>query len=140
MLVLAIGLMGLATLQTYSLRTNLSAYTRGQATQLLYDMSDRMRANKTAAASYVITDSNTLDSGTVNTACTTTNAPASCTPDILANNDLIEWNKAIRTTLPKGKGIIAIANGNYRISVTWDDNRDGKVDNDDPTLSMSLQL
>src|SRR5574343_439121 len=63
MLVLAIGLLGLATLQTYSLRSNLSAYTRGQATQLLYDMSDRMRANSSLAnattSSYVI--SNTLD-------------------------------------------------------------------------------
>jgi len=45
MIVLAIGLLGLAGLQMSSLRNNLSAYHRSQATQLAYDMADRMRTN-----------------------------------------------------------------------------------------------
>ena len=45
MLILAVGLLGLAGLQATGLRNNLSAYNRSQATQLAYDMADRMRAN-----------------------------------------------------------------------------------------------
>ncbi len=47
MLVLAVGLLGLAGLQATSLRNNQSAYNRSQATQLAYDLADRMRANFT---------------------------------------------------------------------------------------------
>lgn len=44
-LVLAIGLLGLAGLQTQSLRFNNEAYFRTQATILAMDMADRLRAN-----------------------------------------------------------------------------------------------
>lgn len=43
--VLAIGLLGMAALQMNGLRNNQSAYFRAQATQLAYDMADRMRTN-----------------------------------------------------------------------------------------------
>ena len=49
MLVLAIGLLGLAGLMTSSMRDNLSASHRTQATWLAYDILDRMRANRTSA-------------------------------------------------------------------------------------------
>ena len=45
MIVLAVGLLGLAGLQATSLRNNQSAYNRIKATQLAYDIADRMRAN-----------------------------------------------------------------------------------------------
>ncbi|MCX7101946.1 MAG: type IV pilus modification protein PilV, partial [Methylobacter sp.] len=50
MLVLAVGLLGLAGLQATSLKSNQSAYNRSQATQLAYDLADRMRANVAGAA------------------------------------------------------------------------------------------
>ncbi len=154
MLVLAIGLLGLASLQTLTLRNNLSAYNRGQAIQLLYDMSDRMRANNCTSAiatakcpippnplpNYVIANSNSLNGQSVNTACTTVNTNNSCTAATLATNDLIEWNNAITATLPMGEGIIETANGVYTLRITWDDNRDGTLNADDPTFSMGLQL
>ena len=52
MLVLAVGLLGLAGLQATSLKNNQSAYNRSQATQLAYDMADRMRANVAGVATY----------------------------------------------------------------------------------------
>jgi type IV pilus assembly protein PilV len=157
MLILAVGLLGLAALQTSTLRSNLAAYNHGQATQLLYDISDRMRANNcepnftctSAANAYITTDSNTYAQGhTFNTNCTTvtTAANAICTPTVLANNDLIEWNTAIATTLPMGKGSVtspdnpATANSIFTLAVTWDDDRDGVIDSTkDPTFTMSLQ-
>ncbi len=44
LLVLAIGLLGLAALQTQGLRFNQGAYVRSQATILAYDIMDSMRA------------------------------------------------------------------------------------------------
>ena len=45
MVILAIGLLGLAGIQMMGLQNNLSSYHRGQATLLVYDMADRMRTN-----------------------------------------------------------------------------------------------
>jgi type IV pilus assembly protein PilV len=165
MLLLAVGLLGLAALQTSTLRSNLAAYNHGQATQLLYDMADRMRANNckpkltatppftcnyptyaSAANAYITSNTNTYAQGkTLNSACTTAGSTA-CTPTILAGNDLIEWNNAIVATLPMGRGSItstdnpATENSVFVLSVTWDDDRSGAVDANDPTFTMSLQL
>jgi type IV pilus assembly protein PilV len=50
MLILSIGLLGLAGLMASSLRNNHSAYYRTQATWLAYDVIDRMRVNGTTGA------------------------------------------------------------------------------------------
>jgi type IV pilus assembly protein PilV len=150
MIILAIGLLGLAALQTTNIRNNLAAYNHGQATQLLYDISDRMRANdKTVASSYVIANSNNLSSSTPNAACSTAcstavpTACSACTPTVLAQNDLIEWNRAIASAnLPMGRGTVAstATAGIYTLSITWDDDRNGAVDSNDPTFTTGLQL
>ncbi|MFL6713216.1 MAG: type IV pilus modification protein PilV, partial [Sulfurifustis sp.] len=55
LVVLSIGLLGLAMLQLESLKHNTDAYFRTQATMLAYEIIDRMRANVDAArgGSYV---------------------------------------------------------------------------------------
>ncbi len=45
LLVLSIGLLGLAGLQTLGLKFNMQSYQRTQAALLAYDIVDRMRAN-----------------------------------------------------------------------------------------------
>ena len=45
MVILAIGLLGLASLQAIALKDNQDAYLRSQANLLAYEMSDRIRAN-----------------------------------------------------------------------------------------------
>ena len=45
LLILSIGLLGLAALQTTSLKFNTDSYMRTQATYFVYDIIDRMRAN-----------------------------------------------------------------------------------------------
>lgn len=49
MLILSIGLLGMAGLQSLSFKMNQSSYLSSQATFLSYDMLDRMRANRKAA-------------------------------------------------------------------------------------------
>ena len=45
MVVMAIGLLGLASLQALALKDNQDAYFRSQANLLIYEMGDRIRAN-----------------------------------------------------------------------------------------------
>lgn len=93
LLVLSFGLIGLAMLQTTSLRFNNDSYMRSQATFLAYDLIDRMRANMAGAeaGNYCVTSTNP---------CKTTAAPA--TPETcgstgcadaksLAEYDISSW-------------------------------------------------
>lgn len=92
MVILAIGLLGLAAMQTISLRDNQDAYYSQQATLLAYEMQDRIRGNSTA-------NWNTVTIGTGN-ACT---ASAPCTAQQMAENDYGYWQKSVVAILPKPK-------------------------------------
>lgn len=46
LVVLSIGVIGLAALQAQALQMNQGAYMRAQATNLAYDIADRMRTNR----------------------------------------------------------------------------------------------
>jgi type IV pilus assembly protein PilV len=141
MLVLAVGLLGLAGLQAASLGKNQSAYNRGQATQLAYDIADRMRANVAGKTTYTTI---LPTAATAKANCLTTTG---CTPANMAENDLYEWNCAVAggcanvaVTLPSGAGTIAVLSGVFTITINWDDNRDGLVNTEDPNFQTSFQL
>lgn len=109
--ILAAGLLGLAALQATALGFNQSAYYRSQATQLAYDMADRMRSNvadaKLAVDSNALTVSAYLGAVPANkiAACGTSSG---CSSADLAKNDLFEWNSNVRRTLPNAVGLICI--------------------------------
>ncbi|MGZ8174784.1 MULTISPECIES: type IV pilus modification protein PilV [Methylobacter] len=123
MLVLAVGLLGLAGLQATSLKNNQSAYNRSQATQLAYDLADRIRANVAGKANYTAV---LPSSATAKENCLTTTG---CSPADLAENDLFEWNSAVSNNLPSGIGTIATAGNMFTITITWDEDRDGDDSN-----------
>lgn len=107
LLVLAIGLLGLAALQAQGLRFNHDAYVRTQATHLAYDIIDRMRANRANAAAYT--------AGDPGFQCDPTTASV--------NMDLSCWYESLGVALPGGDGVIT-ANGAanfYDITVRWID-------------------
>ena len=111
-LVLAIGLLGLAGLQATAVRFNTRAYIRSQATNLAYDMADRMRVNLIAATN-----------GAYDIAIGTN--PTGTT---LAAQDLQEWRTAL-TALPSGTGSIArpaIIGNVFTIAIQWDEWDDGQ--------------
>ena len=135
MLVLAIGLLGLAGLQVRSLNNTQSAYYRSLATELAYDLADRMRANNLGLSTY------TTGSPAPIASCKNLNG---CNSAQMAQNDLYEWNSGI-ITLPSGQGIVcfystpndgtsllaAMCDGvgsTYAIKIWWDDNHDGATD------------
>jgi len=154
MVVLAVGLLGLAGLQATSLKNNQSAYNRSQATQLAYDLADRMRANTGSAANY-LTATMAPTVAAIQSDCNA--VTTTCTAADIAQNDLFEWNAAMIQALPAGAvGSIALVGGIYTITINWDDNRDGDIDgdggaldgdtdgdgdtDDDPFFQMSFQL
>lgn len=105
-LVLAIGLLGLAGLQTQSLRFNNEAYFRTQATLLAMDMADRLRSNSELArknsALYTFEKGDTLPAGSL-TGCET----STCTPAEVAAYDLLQWHKRAEVLLPGGQVEVA---------------------------------
>jgi type IV pilus assembly protein PilV len=124
LLVLSIGLLGLAALQTTGLRSNQMASMRTSATTAVYDIIDRMRANPQGVldADYVI-----------DTATTPSSPPdcrtGSCTTAELATFDLGEWKNTI-DELPGGTGEITQAAGTppvNTITVRWNELRDPAV-------------
>ncbi len=94
--ILAIGLLGLALMQTTSLSNQLEAYQRAQAMLLLEDMANRIRVNSakamdTGAPGYP--DVNDL--GVTEEVCLAT-PPA--TPEEIAARDVCQWKNALAGT------------------------------------------
>ena len=110
LLVLSIGLLGVAALQMSSLRNTHAAHMRSQATALASDITDRMRANRTVALA-----------GAYNIAIgATLTAPAT-----LAEVDLSTWKNSLAATFPAGDGSVAVdpATNIARITIQLDDSR-----------------
>lgn len=129
LVVLSVGLLGLAALHAESLRSGRSAYLRTKAVSLASDMADRLRSNRPAAlaGSYV---SPKTDHG-VNNDCAddkSGGATKVCAPVDMAKHDIWLWKKAIedpRNGLPgPGTGRLT-SNGallpTYTIVVSWSD-------------------
>lgn len=110
--VLSIGLLGLAGLQVTSVQSNHSAYQRSQATLLAYDLADRMRANRTEALTnaYVIATFPTSSSSN----------PVTGTQ---AAKDKAEWLNNLARSLPNGTGRVQKTGNLVTIEVSWNDNR-----------------
>src|SRR5262249_20897818 len=120
LVVLSIGLLGVAGLQIAGLRGNLSAASRTQASYLADDIIDRMRANYTAARA---PDGSGLPSLQYQTTMGAT-APAGADPTAVA--DVAAWAAELQT-LPAGQGSINVdANTNIvTITIQWLDTRGG---------------
>lgn len=114
--VLSIGLLGLASLQARLQGVQIEAYQRSQALILMNDMVSRLSSNRANAASYV----GVLGVG----ACPTAVSSRS-------ESDLRDWCLALKGnaeqlsgssigTITNGLGCIeSIGNLSYRITVTW---------------------
>lgn len=134
LLVLSVGLMGLAGLQMTSVSNARDAYFRSQAVVLAYDIADRMRANLQGVAN----DDYDAISGTEVAACRTTSG---CTSAQLSTDDVFLWRATVADVLPGGDAVVCVdstvddgtsaasaacdGNGNQYVSkIWWDDDRD----------------
>jgi len=99
LLVLSIGLLGIAGLFVESVRNSRTALLRTQAINLVGDMADRIRANATARDAYDI-DNYGGEPAERNCAPAPTAAGANCSMATLAEDDLARWVAAVRAALP----------------------------------------
>ena len=125
LLVLSIGLLGLAALQTVGLRSNQMAVMRTQATHMAYDITDRIRAK--LSGTYV-TDANNNVTNVLQDYVMDACPPDNTTPE-MALTDLTEWCNDL-SSLPGGQGeitqTISVDNiATYTVTVYWDEARTG---------------
>ena len=111
-LVLSIGLLGLAGLMASSIRNNHSAYQRTQATWLAYDMIDRMRVNRANAISSTNNYNIAIGAATSGSAN-------------LAGVDVTNWKTTLANALPAGDGSVAVNSTSRAVTVIiqWNDSR-----------------
>ncbi|NWG87303.1 MAG: type IV pilus modification protein PilV [Hydrogenophilaceae bacterium] len=108
LVVMSLGLLGLAALQATGLKNNYSAYTRSQAALYAYDMIDRLRADRQAAltGSYNLLLSAAAPSGST-----------------LVDTERAGWLAQL-AGLPGGDGSINVTTaGVVTIVVQWNDSR-----------------
>jgi type IV pilus assembly protein PilV len=121
-LVLAIGLLGLAALQSIGMKYNYQSLQRTQAVMLAYELTDRIRANSDArvAGQYTIaygTDPGQPAAGTCQT--------VSCTSAEMAAFDLALWKESISDLLgddADGQITYNAATLLHKIHVRWKEN------------------
>lgn len=112
-LVLAVGLLGMAAMQVQSSQMTNGAEQRTQAVLLTADMMDRIRANRANAANY-----NGISVDPTVTTCATDYAPGA--GGTVSANDAAEWSNLIVCMLPEGKGAVAVDNATGEVVVTID--------------------
>lgn len=140
LVVLSIGLLGIAALQMRGQQYNHAAYIRTQATTLAYELMDRMRFNS-------VCSDDVLAIPPLHTGCEggyATPPPAvsncedaGCTPPQLRNYDLTQWQLNLARFLPNGSGTV-VWNGVvvppvYDITITWQ-NREERDENENPIV------
>lgn len=86
LVIVAIGLLGMAGIQTRLQMSEMESYQRSQALLLLSDMANRIATNRSNAVNYVTTAASPLGAGMICPATTTT----------VAQTDLREWCNAVQ--------------------------------------------
>ena len=105
-LVLSVGILGMATLQLQALKSNQSALSRTEATQYASLIGDLMRANRSAALA------GQYDIALGESASGATAAVA----------DLQYWKQTL-ASLPQGDGAVVVSQGRATIRVQWQGSR-----------------
>ena len=98
--IMSVGLLGLAGLQFDSLRGNQNAYMGSVATSQAWDAADRLRANIPGVDADNYTSPN---SGTSHNC-----QSSACSSSDLAEFDKYEWHQANADLLPDGQGVICV--------------------------------
>lgn len=118
--ILAVGLLGMAGLQSRLQQSEMEAYQRSQALMLLNDMANRISTNRNAAGTYV-TD-------TAGVGVSLTNCP---TGTSTKERDMNEWCEALKGAgetasgskvgaMIGGRGCVeSLGSGQFMITVAW---------------------
>jgi type IV pilus assembly protein PilV len=118
LVVLSVGMMGIAAMYAEGLGAGRTALLRTQAVNLVSDMADRIRVNRLGGAAY--------EGAAANNMCDPqSGGPVDCTPAEMAAHDLYVWNDEIVNALPGGQGSVAYNDmttpPTYTIRIDWNE-------------------
>lgn len=159
-IIVSIGLLGLAGLQINGLRANMSSEARSKATLLASDIIERMRANPLGIDNNQYTNIDTAGLGcdgnppvpfcsSNSGGITLVTAPGGCTPAQMAAFDAWVWGcgmpvanadvqrGGVTNQLINGAGSVScnadpcIPGSSYTVTVSWDERRPNATDTDD---------
>lgn len=152
LLVLSIGLLGLASLQARSMRYNHEALVRSQATALVYDIFEKMRSRRYASNEAAETAVNGYTSTTAYTG-TTSGATCPTTASNTVTTEITCFRDAL-ARLPGGSSVQAtiqctnttasqctdgdISNNVYTVTIAWVDRETGNILSSPITVSSQL--
>jgi len=155
-LVLAIGILGMATMMLSSLKSDQSAFYRSMASTYVYDMADRIRKN--AAWAKDNTGYNAINTkNSVPTSPTCQAEANGCSADLIADIDVREWTSNFtnvnaiaaaqyKAALPNAFGTVTRGTGNlFTITVQWsetdwDSANPGQKTDSTESLSLNIVL
>ncbi len=139
LLVSAVGLLGVASLQMSAVKNTRESQLRSMATVLAHDMAERMRSNLVGLAV-----PNQYYDQLQGTATAQDCRAGSCNAQELARFDYWEWSQQLAAHLPNGTGVVCVdstpddgVDGNgqcdvnlaqpatYAIKIFWDEDGDG---------------
>jgi len=124
LVIVAVGLLGLAGLQVRGLSIQKDAHGRALATQLALDLADRMRANRVPAtltppADYAFTAAYLTTAPTASTDC----EAVVCDESQQAQFDRARWVARVNQTLPGGWAHVApiegTGNRTWNVTLLW---------------------
>lgn len=140
LMVLAVGLLGMAALLGNAMQFNQGAQARTQAVLLANDMAERVRANRPNRADYNMLPADAdvvLALEDTNVVCDITWQPD---PDLtVAQNDINEWTSGIGCNVPGGVGVIQVIGNVLNIAIGWIDTT-GTTAGDQEVFLLSLTL
>jgi type IV pilus assembly protein PilV len=120
LVVIAVGMLGIAGLYLSSLQASRTAKLRSHAVELTSSIADRIRANREAVTGYSLAADGTPTAQDCET--------KTCTPAQLAQDDMADWLVDVRAALPGADAVtgsitvtdrLAPDSDNYVIVVTW---------------------
>ncbi len=130
-LILAVGVLGVAAMQVTTLKNLNSSYSASVAEIIAGDFSERMRANPTAAlaGNYVPA----ANPGGTFPDC----AANACTLAQLAAYDVGSWWAVMTTSLPAATGQVTriVGTNTFVVTVRWDDDRSGSAGTNCPVVT-----
>lgn len=116
LLVISVGLLGIASLQITAMSQNTSSLNHSQAVWYTYNMSDRVRAN--------INQFNNYDGIDTSIGYTQNCLVNVCDEGMMLTADASDWTTMV-SNLPGGRGIITSNVDGLLITVMWDDDGTG---------------
>lgn len=130
LLVIAIGLLGLGSMQMISMKATYNAGSRAQAIHYTYEMIERLRGDPARAVNQMYNTSfGQMPSVTNSTP----------TGEASASNQVIGWKNELKNALPGAQGKVEVlGNGLATVTVRWNEGRGSDLSEDTAELSGGL--